>query len=148
MGFAIGDARIRDLRNIYPKNRLGMRLRADDTRSLVRQMIVGDPTACNLIDGAVLQAHVGVLVAWFEADALAARFGGAIHVGEVKSFPVVDERAARFELPAAHPQQVQGGRPEFTRGRSAPQLLVANEATVDMLGRLGRRLAYLPTDGP
>jgi hypothetical protein len=30
----------------------------------------------------------------------------------------------------------------------APQVVVANGASAEMLGRLGRRLAYLPTDGP
>ena len=45
-------------------------------------------------------------------------------------------------------------REEFTRGSrtieratSIPQLVVPNVATVALLGRLGRRLAYLPTDG-
>lgn len=33
------------------------------------------------------------------------------------------------------------------RAKTAPQILVANNATVGLLGRLGRRLAYLPTDG-
>lgn len=31
---------------------------------------------------------------------------------------------------------------------SAPQIVVANQATVQMIGSLGRRLAYLPLDGP
>jgi hypothetical protein len=39
-----------------------------------------------------------------------------------------------FEAPAA-------------RGATAPQVVVVNAATVEMLYRLGRRLAYLPTDG-
>lgn len=30
----------------------------------------------------------------------------------------------------------------------APQIVVANQATVQMIGNLGRRLAYLPLDGP
>jgi hypothetical protein len=101
MGFAIADAKIADLRRIYPKNRNGMKLRADHTRSLVRQMMMGLATAPNLIDGAVLKANIGGLPAWFEADALAARFGGAIHVGEVKSFPVVDGQADPNKLSSA-----------------------------------------------
>src|SRR5262245_52969467 len=47
----------------------------------------------------------------------------------------------RFEAHAAH-------RETATRARTAPQVLVANAATVTMLGNLGRRLAYLPTTGP
>ena len=30
----------------------------------------------------------------------------------------------------------------------APQIVVANQATIEMIGNLGRRLAYLPLDGP
>ena len=102
MGFAIADAKIADLREKpYPRNRQGMRLRADDTRSLVRQIVRGAPAAPNLIDGAVLQASIGGIPALFEADAVAARFGGLIHVGEVKSFPVVDGRADPDKLSAA-----------------------------------------------
>ena len=47
----------------------------------------------------------------------------------------------RFEAHAAD-------RETPTRSRTAPQVLVANAATVTMLGNLGRRLAYLPTTGP
>src|SRR5262249_54049589 len=93
MGFSVADARIINLLSAYPKNALGMGLRADQTRVLVRQLVSGDPSAPNLIDGAVLQAIVGGVPARFEADALAARFGGPIHAGEIKSFPVVDGRA-------------------------------------------------------
>jgi hypothetical protein len=101
MGFAVEDARIVNLREIYPKNRAGMRLRANDTRALIRQLITGDTSAPNLIDGAVLQTSIGGIPAFFEADALAARFGGPIHAGEVKSFPIVDERADPDKLGAA-----------------------------------------------
>jgi hypothetical protein len=54
----------------------------------------------------------------------------------------------RFEAPAADRETVSRGEYTFTRARSAPQVLVANTATAKMLDRLGRRLAYLPTDGP
>jgi hypothetical protein len=54
----------------------------------------------------------------------------------------------RFETPAADRETIDRGEYTFTRARSAPQLVVANAGTVKMLGRLGRRLAYLPTDGP
>jgi len=55
---------------------------------------------------------------------------------------------ARFEAPAADRETVTRGEYEFTRARSAPQVVVANSATAKMLDRLGRRLAYLPTSGP
>jgi hypothetical protein len=53
----------------------------------------------------------------------------------------------RFEAPAADREPVQRGEYAFTRACSAPQVLVANGASVEMIGRLGRRLAYLRTDG-
>jgi hypothetical protein len=54
----------------------------------------------------------------------------------------------RFEAHAADREALQRGDYAFTRARTAPQVVVANVATVEMLGRLGRRLAYLPTTGP
>lgn len=54
----------------------------------------------------------------------------------------------RFEAPAADRETIRHGDYEFTRARSAPQVLVANSATAKMLDRIGRRLAYLPTTGP
>jgi hypothetical protein len=55
----------------------------------------------------------------------------------------------RFEAPATtrEPAGHRGDEPVL-RAVSAPQVVVANRATVELLGRLGRRLAYLPTDGP
>jgi hypothetical protein len=55
---------------------------------------------------------------------------------------------ARFQAPAAHRETFQRGEHSFSRARSAPQLLVANGGTTDLIGRLGRRLAYLPPTGP
>jgi hypothetical protein len=78
-----------------------MGLRGEETRRLIRQLISNDRSAPNLIDGAVLQATIGGIPARFEADALAARFGGPIHAGEVKSFPVVDGRADPDKLASA-----------------------------------------------
>jgi hypothetical protein len=101
MGFKTTDVRIVNLRNRYQKNGIGLRLRADDTRSLIRQIVRESPAAPNLIDGAVLQTLIGGIPAWFEADTLAARFQGPIHAGEVKSFPVVDGRADPDKLAAA-----------------------------------------------
>ncbi len=101
MHFDVADARIINLRDAYPKNRQGMILRADETRSLVGQILRGDRAAPNLIDGAVLTTQIGGTRAFFEADALAARFDGPIHAGEVKSFPVVDGRPEPDKLGAA-----------------------------------------------
>jgi hypothetical protein len=54
----------------------------------------------------------------------------------------------RFEAYAADRETFTRGDYTFTVARSAPQVVVANRATVELLGRFGRRLAYLPTDGP
>lgn len=54
----------------------------------------------------------------------------------------------RFEAPADDREAFTRGQLTFTVARTAPQVVVANRATVEHLGRLGRRLAYLPTDGP
>jgi hypothetical protein len=54
----------------------------------------------------------------------------------------------RFEAHAEDRETFTRGNYTFTRSRTAPQVLVPNAATAEMLGRLGRRLAYLPTDGP
>jgi len=52
-----------------------------------------------------------------------------------------------FESHAARRETVVRGSYTSTRALTAPQVLVANRATVELLGRLGRRLAYLPVDG-
>lgn len=54
----------------------------------------------------------------------------------------------RFEAHALDRETITRGEYTFTIARTAPQVLVANRATIELLGRLGRRLAYLPTDGP
>jgi hypothetical protein len=53
-----------------------------------------------------------------------------------------------FESHASRRETVVRGDHTSTRAITAPQVLVANGATVELLGWLGRRLAYLPTDGP
>jgi hypothetical protein len=53
----------------------------------------------------------------------------------------------RFEAPAADRETISRGDYTFTRARSAPQVVVPNNAMAAMLERLGRRLAYLPTTG-
>jgi hypothetical protein len=92
MGFEIADARVVSLREGYPPNRHGMIMRSRRTRALLDGMLREEVSAPNLIDGAVLATSVGGVRAYFEADALAARGRGPIHIGEVKSFPVVDDR--------------------------------------------------------
>ena len=101
MGFNVADARVVNLRSAYPKNRDGMRMRAHETRTMLRDIVRRDPSAPNLIDGAVLDTEIGGIAAHFEADSLAARFGGEIHTGEVKSFPVVDGRTEPDKLGSA-----------------------------------------------
>ena len=53
-----------------------------------------------------------------------------------------------FENAAAHRETVPNRNREQTRANTAPQVIVANSATIEMIGRLGRRLAYLPLTGP
>src|SRR5262249_38180169 len=48
-----------------------------------------------------------------------------------------------FEAPSGDREEVTKGSRMYSLARTAPQVLVANAATVAMLGRLGRRLAYL-----
>ncbi len=54
----------------------------------------------------------------------------------------------RFEAHARDRERFRREDDSFTVARTAPQVVVANRATVELLGRLGRRLAYLPADGP
>jgi len=54
----------------------------------------------------------------------------------------------RFEAHAARRGPAPPGGPPGLCALTAPQVLVANAATAEHLGRLGRRLAYLATDGP
>jgi hypothetical protein len=101
MGFAVVDARVINLREGYPPSRYGMRLRAQATRRHIDAMLRDDPRAPNLIDGAVFETSLSGVRAYFEADAVAARSRGPIRVGEVKSFPVVDDRADPEKLGTA-----------------------------------------------
>jgi hypothetical protein len=53
----------------------------------------------------------------------------------------------QFERPAeTRVEVVQGHRTDWL-AESMPQVVVPNKESVNLLGRLGRRLAYLPTDG-
>jgi hypothetical protein len=52
----------------------------------------------------------------------------------------------RFERPAEERERVQRGSYEYERATSMPQVVVPNAATIALIGRLGRRLAYLTAD--
>jgi hypothetical protein len=52
----------------------------------------------------------------------------------------------QFERPAGARETVRRGTFEYERATSAPQVVVPNTATVALIGRLGRRLAYLTGD--
>jgi len=82
-------AAIENLREGYPPNRTGLRMRATVTQTRMAE-IVGGPPEPVVLDGAVLEADVGGLPAFFEADEMAIGVGGQIIVGENKSWPVVD----------------------------------------------------------
>jgi hypothetical protein len=89
-------------------------------------------------------------IGWGERhDALAFRVAGEPRNRDL-AFALLLEFARwfnpRFEA-AADRETVTRGEYTFTRARSASQVVVTNSATAAMLERLGRRLAYLPTDG-
>jgi hypothetical protein len=82
-------AGIENLREGFPPNRAGLRMRATVTQTRMAE-IAQTPQEPVILDGAVLQADVGGLPAFFEADEMAIGVGGQIIVGENKSWPVVD----------------------------------------------------------
>jgi hypothetical protein len=123
--------RVVNLREGYPRGTDRMPLRARDTAALLRDIVRGEPTAPHLIDGAVLPAGVGGLVAYFEADALAARSGGELRVAEVKSFPKVDDRVDPDKFGAALDQvaiYILLAREEVLRQGGDPERLVPDRA--------------------
>jgi hypothetical protein len=54
---------------------------------------------------------------------------------------------AKFEAFGLNRETFRRGELTVTRARTAPQVIVASAGAADLLGRLGRRLAYLPTIG-
>jgi hypothetical protein len=82
-------AAIENLREGYQPNRTGLRMRATVTQTRMAEIADG-PAEPVVLDGAVLEADVGGLPAFFEADEMAIGVGGQIIVGENKSWPVVD----------------------------------------------------------
>jgi hypothetical protein len=98
--YDVKNARVANLRKGAPSTE-GMRLRAETTRRQIELVLAGDKGAPNLIDGAVMSRKVGGVTAYFEADAVAARFAEPIHAGEVKSFPTIDGQADPEKVGAA-----------------------------------------------
>jgi hypothetical protein len=82
-------AAIENLREGYAPNRTGLRMRATVTQTRMAEIADG-PAEPVVLDGAVLEADIGGLPAFFEADEMAIGVGGHIIVGENKSWPVVD----------------------------------------------------------
>jgi hypothetical protein len=82
-------AAIENLREGYQPNRVGLRMRATVSQTRMAE-IAGGPAEPVILDGAVLEADIGGLPAFFEADEMAIGVGGQIIVGENKSWPVVD----------------------------------------------------------
>lgn len=97
LGYEIAGARVEDVRRVA----FDPAVRAKRTEELVREIVQRDPKSPNLLDGAVLARSIGGVMAHFEADAVAARFDGPVHVGEVKSFPTVDGQADPDKVGAA-----------------------------------------------
>lgn len=94
-------ATMKNLRELHEKSSAGMATRAEETRQIVEAHVRGLASAPNLIDGGVLTAEILGQRWYFEADALAARTGDQLRVGEMKSFPVVDGRTEPDKLGSA-----------------------------------------------
>ena len=101
LGYDASKARVVNLREGAEKTRVGMAKRAVATGELVDKVLGGAADAPNLIDGAVMAKEVGGVMAYFEADAVAAQFDSPIHAGEIKSFPTVDGQADADKVGAA-----------------------------------------------
>ena len=96
------DARIARLRDIpVPAGRSGLEVRAEATRRELAKISRRDWDAATIIDGAVVRALIGGVVAYFEADGLAASSNGTLHVIEAKSFPLIDGRCDPVKLGSA-----------------------------------------------
>jgi hypothetical protein len=100
-GFPLTSVRIEDLRSRTPPNTEGLRQRAIETRRLLKLIARNAKDAPNIIDGAVLTCTVAGQIAYYEADSIAAASAGALHVVEVKSFPITDGRCDKEKLGAA-----------------------------------------------
>ena len=127
-------ARIEDLRRGYPKNLAGMARRASVTRGLLVD-IVSRGVGPVVLDGAVLAGDIGGVPSFFEADEIAIGIGGAVAVGEEKSWPIVDGRAVDEDaLGAALDQQatyVLLGRQTLDSAGLDPHLLSSDAALIN-----------------
>jgi len=106
IGFDTTDSTVVDLRRLCAPNLDGRRQRAEYTKQAIRQISDRSPTAPNLVTGAVFEVPIAGVLAYLEADAVAARSAGnkAIYTGEIKSFPIVDGRIAKEKLGKAADQ--------------------------------------------
>jgi hypothetical protein len=106
LGFSIADAEVVDLRTQFAPNLQGLRARAAKTLQIIESVLEGDPSAPNLIVGAVFETTIAEVTAYLEADAVAARDvgGTTIYTGEIKSFPIVDGRIDKEKLGKAADQ--------------------------------------------
>ena len=91
LGVDFSLAPVENLREGYQPNRTGLTMRASVTKNHMKEIVTGPPQPI-ILDGAVLQAEIGGIAAFFEADEMAIGVGGAIIVGENKSWPIVDGR--------------------------------------------------------
>jgi hypothetical protein len=124
-GFPASGARVENLRTRDPISH-----RAELTRAQLARIVTGHPDAPHLLDGAVLETHIGGRLAYFEADALAAR-AAALHVAEIKSFARVDGRVDPDKLGAAIDQVAIYSllsREAIARLGGDPDKFVSNEA--------------------
>jgi hypothetical protein len=99
--FSLTSVRTEDLRSRTPPNTEGLKQRATETRRLLRQIARNAKDAPNIIDGAVLTCTIAGQTAYFEADSLAAAANGKLHVVEIKSFPITDDRCDNEKLGSA-----------------------------------------------
>lgn len=141
-GFEPEAAEVLPLRDLFPINRkdpdFALAKRAEATRNAVLAMARGEEGAATVIDGGALVWDYGGAVARLEADGIAWRIGGRLHVIEIKSFPIVDNRADPVKVGAAARQSAvyvaalrdllrdAGLNPEFV---SAQVLLVCPKNT-------------------
>jgi hypothetical protein len=104
-GLPVEPLRVLPLRDLYPMGRRSpdavLQDRATATKAAILAMASGRSDAPNLIDGGALRWDYGGAIARLEADGIAWRFGGSIHVVEIKSFPIVDGRGDPEKVGAA-----------------------------------------------
>jgi hypothetical protein len=83
-----------DVRHGFGLGNAALQKRGAATRDAIADIVAGKKGAPNLLDGAVLPAHIGGYAAHLEADTLGARKGPEFHVAEFKSWAKVDGQFA------------------------------------------------------